>query len=480
MANSKFLLKCLPTGSLPYEDSSLATKMILKLFEHSPYLAMLPNVSAQDNIVNATLSHMPCVGLKEKKYFLTSNIEKFKQISLYLDSIYNEPTAEKLELFKVETSFLHKYLQILERIKPTETVVNLLGPFSMSQTLNHKSGTQILADKMFRKFIIQALSAKALWLISEIKAVSPDTTPIIILEEPLLHRIGEVKRANEEITKDVIVNMFAKVIQKIKECHGLVGIQCFEKCDWQIPIEAGADIISFDAYNNPNNLNIIAEKLALERSTPFNRSDFFEDYVGMCDYQLERAIPTGSKIITSDGVFEKVLDIRRINDGIDSKRSDLIRDYIAENSPGAAPNLFQGWDEYERWKRVSDMRNKNRSQSRFLKENLMRNIQERSNGESALSYFVDSIQENALYLLDEPENSLSPQNQLQLKYFIEDSVRNYGCQFVISTHSPFLLSLKGAHIYNIDETPPAEQKWTELACVKVYHDFFVEQDDKFQ
>ena len=31
--------------------------------------------------------------------------------------------------------------------------------------------------------------------------------------------------------------------------------------------------------------------------------------------------------------------------------------------------------------------------------------------------FVDLIQENALYLLDEPENSLSPQNQLQLKYF---------------------------------------------------------------
>ena len=206
-------------------------------------------------------------------------------------------------------------------------------------------------------------------------------------------------------------------------------------------------------------LNIIAEKLALERSTPFNRSDFFEDFVGMCDYQLDRAIPPESKIITSDGVFEKVLDIRRINDGIDSKRSDLIREYIAENSPGAAPNLFQGLDDYERWKR---------------------NIQERSNGESALSYFVDSIQENALYLLDEPENSLSPQNQLQLKYFIEDSVRNYGCQFVISTHSPFLLSLKGAHIYNLDETPPAEQKWTELACVKVYHDFFVEQNDKFQ
>ncbi len=226
-------------------------------------------------------------------------------------------------------------------------------------------------------------------------------------------------------------------------------------------------------------LNVIAEKLKLERNAPFNRSIFFEDYVGLCDYQLDRSIPKESKIITSDGVFERVLDIRRINDGIDSKRSDLIDEYIAENSPNAKPNLLQGMDDYDRWKRVSDMRNKNRSQSRFLKENLMRNVQERSNGESALSYFVDSIQENALYLLDEPENSLSPQNQLQLKYFIEDSVRSFGCQFIISTHSPFLLSLKGAHIYNIDETPPTERKWTELDSVKVYYDFFVEQKDQF-
>lgn len=226
-------------------------------------------------------------------------------------------------------------------------------------------------------------------------------------------------------------------------------------------------------------LNIIAEKLNLERSAPFNRSDFFEDYVDLCNYQLDREIPMGSRIITSDGVFEKVLDIRRINDGIDSKRADLIKEYIAENSSDAEPNRLQGLNDYERWKRVWDMRNKNRSQSRFLKENLMRNIQERSNGESALSYFVDSVQENALYLLDEPENSLSPQNQLQLKYFIEDSVRNYGCQFVISTHSPFLLSLHGAILYNIDETPPAERKWTELECVKAYHDFFLENHNKF-
>ena len=40
----------------------------------------------------------------------------------------------------------------------------------------------------------------------------------------------------------------------------------------------------------------------------------------------------------------------------------------------------------------------------------------RSNGESALAYFVDSVKDDTLYLLDESENSLSaeflPQNNI--------------------------------------------------------------------
>jgi predicted ATPase len=94
--------------------------------------------------------------------------------------------------------------------------------------------------------------------------------------------------------------------------------------------------------------------------------------------------------------------------------------------------------------------------------------------------FVDSIADDALYLLDEPENSLSPSNQIELKYFIEDCVRNHGCQFIISTHSPFLLSLNGAKIYDIDSEPVETKKWTELECVRVYQQFFEENRFKFE
>lgn len=225
-------------------------------------------------------------------------------------------------------------------------------------------------------------------------------------------------------------------------------------------------------------LNVIAEKLGLKRSSPFNRSDFFDEYVELSDYEIEQMLSLNSCVITSDDVFERVLDIRRVNNGIDDKREDLLREWLDSNSDSADTTLH-GLDDYERWKRISDARNKRKSQSQFIRSRLVRNIQERSNGESSLALFVDSIADGGLYLLDEPENSLSPSNQLELKYFIEDCVRNHGCQFIISTHSPFLLSLKGAKIYDIDSYPVETKKWTELDCVRVYQEFFRENDYKF-
>ncbi len=75
-------------------------------------------------------------------------------------------------------------------------------------------------------------------------------------------------------------------------------------------------------------LNVIAEKLRLERNSAYNRSRFFQDYVDRCRVTQEDAIPKGSRIITSDDVFDMMLDIRSINEGIDRKREKLADEYF--------------------------------------------------------------------------------------------------------------------------------------------------------
>ncbi len=255
--------------------------------------------------------------------------------------------------------------------------------------------------------------------------------------------------------------------------------------DRELPTFEFSDITIFCGNNGSGKstiLNVISESLGLKRETVFNRSDFFEDYLELCDYKYaDRSIktpPTDSKIITSDDVFERVLTTRRLNDGIDGRRNELISEYISARDPELV-NQLNGLEDYERWSKTAALRKKHLTQSSYIRKNLMGNVQERSNGESALAYFVENVQDNALYLLDEPENSLSPQNQLQLKYFIEDSVRNHGCQFIISTHSPFILSLRRAKIYDLDIIPPMVTPWTELENVRTFFDFFEEHRDDF-
>lgn len=221
-------------------------------------------------------------------------------------------------------------------------------------------------------------------------------------------------------------------------------------------------------------LNVIAEKTGITRDSIFNKSNFFPDYVNLCNMNEEDDIPEGSRIITSDDVFDYMLNIRNLNEGIDLKRDKIFDEYLdAKYSSFKMESLA----DYEQLKKVNNARRK--TQSRYVRSQLVDNVREYSNGESAFLYFTEKIQDNGLYLLDEPENSLSPKRQLELVKFLEDSARFFGCQFIISTHSPFLLAIRGARIYNLDENPVTVEYWTELENVRSYYDFFKSHENEF-
>lgn len=227
-------------------------------------------------------------------------------------------------------------------------------------------------------------------------------------------------------------------------------------------------------------LNVIAEKLELERSAPFNDTPFMEEYVRRCGYELYdrlKSVPRGSRKITSDDVFDFLLDIRALNEGIDKRRDELFDEYtrLHEKEP---MKRFSSLAEFEDFKQRYEA--KKSTKSEYVSRRLPRELDGKSNGESAFVYFTQRIEERALYLLDEPENSLSAELQTRLVSFLEDSVRFYGCQFVISTHSPFLLAMKNARIYDLDSNPVEVKPWTELGNVRVYYDFFARHMKDFE
>jgi predicted ATPase len=229
-------------------------------------------------------------------------------------------------------------------------------------------------------------------------------------------------------------------------------------------------------------LNVIAEKLSLSRTSPFNRTPFLDAYLRLCDYRLSygKRVPEGSRVITSDDVFDYLLDVRAINQGVADRRGELFEEYDRarrERQRGEGFRL-RTMEDYDRFKHQNEL--KRTTKSAYTAKRLPRELSCRSNGESAYWYFTNRITENALYLLDEPENSLSAKLQRELARFIEDSVRFYHCQFIISTHSPFLLALRGARIYDLDAVPVGESAWTEIEAVRIYYELFEEHRASFE
>ena len=258
----KLLTRCFPVGELPYESLEAVTRMMAKLFEKNPYLPTLPKLEAENNLIVRTLSNIPGISFNENgglQINISTNAVKSELKDL--DRAFNNPSSETLEPYKIDSVFLEKYLQIIKKFKSPHAFITLLGPFTISQILMKVTKEQMISDKSFRKLFIQSVSVKALWAINKIKEYHSETVPIVILDETYLGQLGMLKRENEEITSELVVNMLSRVVETIKSAGAICAIQCMEKCDWQVAINAGVDIISFDAYNNPNNLNIIPDQI---------------------------------------------------------------------------------------------------------------------------------------------------------------------------------------------------------------------------
>lgn len=219
-------------------------------------------------------------------------------------------------------------------------------------------------------------------------------------------------------------------------------------------------------------LNIIANRLEMEgqeyaTSNKYGIIPYFSDFIKECSYGLGEdeagktfeKIPERSRYIKSEDILYEIKKIQQ--EGI------LQEGYVYEHvRRGMSKSL------------MSELRRSDRMQKQI---EYIKFAQEKySNGETALQMLEDFLEMDALYLLDEPEVSLSPSNQILLAEKINKMARLLGCQFIISTHSPFLLGTLNAKIYNMDSKDLDVTKWTELENVRYFYDFFAEHRCEFE
>ena len=218
-------------------------------------------------------------------------------------------------------------------------------------------------------------------------------------------------------------------------------------------------------------LNIIAHKLNLkgkERSNPevIGTVPYFEDFAQKCTFELGEnengrkinKVPENSRYIKSEEILYEIRKIQQSAVLQESIESNLARKRGLKNAREFL-STEEGKKQFARFEFAQD---------------------KYSNGETTMQILEDNIEADSLYLLDEPEVSLSPQNQVKLAEKVNEMSRYLGVQFIIATHSPFMLGILNAKIYNLDTNDFKVQKWSELENVKFFYQFFKEKKNEFE
>ena len=99
-----------------------------------------------------------------------------------------------------------------------------------------------------------------------------------------------------------------------------------------------------------------------------------------------------------------------------------------------------------------------------------KSLHKQSHWESFFSLFLNRLDWNWLYILDEPEAALSPQRQLAFLMRMNELVKQ-NSQFIIATHSPIILASPNAKIIEITENGFKEVKYKDTNHYDLYKSF---------
>jgi predicted ATPase len=106
-----------------------------------------------------------------------------------------------------------------------------------------------------------------------------------------------------------------------------------------------------------------------------------------------------------------------------------------------------------------------------MRKHYGQNMQAFSHGEAYLKILDARIGDKGIYLLDEPEAALSSLKQLSLLFLIAEVVKKGNAQFIISTHSPIMMGLPAAVIYEIKEDSMQKVKYEKTDHYRVTKTF---------
>lgn len=259
----KFSPQCLATGigSFPYLDAATACDLVFRTIPEIPVWPQLTKADFREQMEIQYSEGLPRIVLDEAKqrmYFDTHG-----DITPDLEKFYENVLEENLDYFKISPEFSRgiqalkkrigeKKLQSIQYIKSQVT-----GPVTFGLTIVDENKRAIYYNDIFRDVVVKGIAMKARWILNTFKPFGYDQ--LCFIDEPILSAFGSSTYVS--VQRSDVVSHIHEVIEAIQQEGALAGAHCCGNTEWTILIEAGVDIISFDAYGFGKTISYYPEKV---------------------------------------------------------------------------------------------------------------------------------------------------------------------------------------------------------------------------
>ena len=235
-------------GSVPYLDVTGTCRRILEACSHIPFWPQFVQRSPLEDMIVQFTEGLPFLEVAEdRKVFITEQGHAEQELLAFYDRFLAED-VEHFALSKKYVPGLHEMLALIDR-EPEKygpfVKGHTVGPVTFAAAIRDQEGRNLFSYPDYSEAFVKALAIRALWQVRQLsKSVKK---PILFLDEPYLAGYGS---AFTPIQRHEVVAMIREVVDYVRErSEAIIGIHCCGNTDWSMIIEAGPDIVSFDAFS---------------------------------------------------------------------------------------------------------------------------------------------------------------------------------------------------------------------------------------
>lgn len=251
---TKFLATAI--GSMPFTDADYAVQVSLKTLPDAPIWPQLPRLGGLNEQMEIQYSEgMPRAVIerdRHRMYIDTSGdySEAFASFyEKYMEAMDPDAGSGDCSGMAIAPEFSRGIYALEKALKKKGAKlpfvkVQTTGPCSFALTIVDENKRAIYYNEEFRDVIVKALAMKCRW---QIQKFAPYAEKVIcFVDEPILSAFGSSTYVT--VKREDVVALLSEMVEAIHMDGALAGVHCCGNTEWSILIDAGVDIVNFDAF----------------------------------------------------------------------------------------------------------------------------------------------------------------------------------------------------------------------------------------